>query len=88
MLFDVNSFAVRTAGGGFGPVVGAFGGCAGHGGAGGDCNGLTTNNVRYDTPTFAGFSASATWGEDDFWDIALRYAGEHHGFKLAIAAAY
>lgn len=53
-----------------------------------DANGVTTNSVRYDTPTFAGFSASASWGEDDFWDIALRYAGEHHGFKLAVAAAY
>ncbi len=40
------------------------------------------------SPTFAGFSASASWGEDDFWDIALRYAGEHHGFKVAVAAAY
>jgi hypothetical protein len=44
--------------------------------------------VRYDSPTFAGFSASASWGEDDFWDIALRYAGEHHGFKVALATAY
>jgi len=29
--------------------------------------------VRYDTPTFAGFTASAAWGEDDQWDIALNY---------------
>jgi hypothetical protein len=47
-----------------------------------------SSSVRYDTPTFAGFSASASWGEDDFWDIALRFAGEHHGFKVAAAAAY
>ncbi|MGE3231339.1 MAG: porin [Hyphomicrobium sp.] len=53
-----------------------------------DCNGIPLNAVRYDTPTFAGFSASASWGEDDFWDIALRYAGEFSGFKLAAAAAY
>src|SRR5262249_20883602 len=53
-----------------------------------DCNGLPLNSVRYDTPTFAGFSASASWGEDDFWDVALRYAGEFSGFKLAAAAAY
>ncbi|MCC7252166.1 porin [Hyphomicrobium sp.] len=53
-----------------------------------DCNGIPLNAVRYDTPTFAGFSASASWGEDDFWDIALRYAGEHHGFKVALATAY
>ncbi len=49
---------------------------------------MPTNSVRYDTPTFAGFSASASWGEDDFWDVALRYAGEWSGFKFAAAAAY
>ena len=49
---------------------------------------MTTNNVRYDLPTFAGFSVSASWGEDDFWDVAARYAGEFNGFKLAAAAAY
>jgi hypothetical protein len=53
-----------------------------------DCNGVPLNSIRYDSPTFAGFSASASWGEDDFWDIALRYAGEHHGFKIALATAY
>ncbi len=53
-----------------------------------DCNGLTTNSVRYDSPTFAGFSVSASWGEDDFWDVAARYAGEFNGFKLAAATAY
>ncbi len=57
-------------------------------GIGGDCNGQTLNVVRYDTPTFAGFSASASWGEDDMWDVALRYAGTMGDFKLAAAAAY
>ncbi len=54
----------------------------------GDCNGLTQNVVRYDSPTFGGFSVSASWGEDDMWDVAARYAGEFNGFKLAAAAAY
>lgn len=53
-----------------------------------DMNGLPLNVVRYDTPTFAGFSASASWGQDDMWDVAVRYAGEFAGFKLAAAAAY
>jgi predicted porin len=53
-----------------------------------DCNGVPLNAVRYDSPTFAGFSVSASWGEDDFWDVAARYAGEFSGFKLAVAAAY
>ena len=40
------------------------------GGAWGDCNGLTQNVIRYDSPTFGGFSVSASWGEDDMWDVA------------------
>ncbi|MBU1211994.1 MAG: porin [Alphaproteobacteria bacterium] len=46
------------------------------------------NTVRYDTPEFGGFIASAAWGEDDIWDVALRYAGEFAGFKLAAGVAY
>ena len=46
------------------------------------------NSVRYDSPTFAGFSVSAAWGEDDIWDVAARYAGEWNGIKVAVAAAY
>ena len=37
---------------------------------------------------FGGFSVSASWGEDDMWDVSARYAGEFNGFKLAAAAAY
>ena len=55
---------------------------------GGDCNGIVSNVVRYDTPAFAGFSASASWGEDDFWEVALRYSGEFSGFKVAFGAGY
>ena len=54
----------------------------------GDVNGLPTNSVRYDSPTFAGFSVSASWGEDDFWDVAARYAGEWNSVKVSLAAAY
>jgi predicted porin len=46
------------------------------------------NAVRYDTPTIAGFVASAAWGEDDRWDVALRYAGEFGGFRIAAGIAY
>jgi hypothetical protein len=55
---------------------------------GGDCNGLVMNGVRYDSPTVARFSVSASWGEDDFWEMAGRYAGEVGGFKLAFGAGY
>ena len=44
--------------------------------------------VKYVSPEFAGFTASASWGEDDFWDIALRYAGEHGGFKISAGFGY
>lgn len=54
----------------------------------GTCNGVSTNGIRYDAPAFGGFSASASWGEDDYWDVALRYAGEMAGFKLAASASY
>ncbi len=54
----------------------------------GDVNGAPTNSVRYDSPSFGGFSVSASWGEDDFWDVAARYAGEWADFKVAAAAAY
>ncbi len=53
-----------------------------------DCNGVPLNAVRYDSPTFGGFSVSSSWGEDDFWDVAARYAGEFNGIKVAVAAAY
>ena len=38
--------------------------------------------VRYDLPTWSGFSVSASWGDDDFWDVAARYSGECNGIKL------
>jgi hypothetical protein len=46
------------------------------------------NVIRYDTPVFAGFTASASWGEDDLWAVALRYAGEFSGFRLAAGIGY
>jgi hypothetical protein len=55
---------------------------------GGDCNGIVMNGVRYDTPAIAGFTASVSWGEDDFWEVGLRYAREFAGFKLALGVGY
>jgi hypothetical protein len=55
---------------------------------GGDCDGLVMNAVRYDTPVFSGFSASASWGEDDDWEIAARYTGEWSGFKVLFGVGY
>ena len=44
--------------------------------------------ARYDTPTWHGFGVSAAFGEDDFWDVALRYSGEWHGFRVAAGIGY
>jgi hypothetical protein len=46
------------------------------------------NLVKYETPTIAGFKASASWGDDDKWNVGLRYAGEFGGFKLAAGIGY
>jgi predicted porin len=58
---------------------------------GGTVNGSTLsrgNVINYTTPTFGGLSASAAWGENDVWDVALRYAGEHAGFRVAAGIGY
>lgn len=44
--------------------------------------------VLYETPVFGGFKASASWGEDDDWDVALRYATEVAGFQIAAGIGY
>lgn len=46
------------------------------------------NLVRYDTPEIAGFTATANWGEDDAWEVGLRYKGEFGDFKVAAGIAY
>lgn len=51
-------------------------------------NGDTANVVRYDTPELHGFVASASWGEDDIWDVGLKYEGEGAGLKIAATVAY
>ena len=46
------------------------------------------NVIRYDSPSIAGFVLSASWGEDDMWDVALRYAGEFSGIKVSAGIGY
>jgi hypothetical protein len=87
VAFDSNNFLINNNGG-VGIAWGGAQSCRGMGGAWGDCNGLVRQGVRYDSPTFAGFSVSAGWGSDDFWDVAARYAGEFGGIKIAAAVAY
>ncbi len=94
IMYDVNNFSVRRNGVRNANVNwGSLATCQSFTGAdtlglGADCDGVPNNNVRYDTPTFAGFSASASWGEDDTWGLAGRYAGEFNGIKVAAAIGY
>jgi hypothetical protein len=46
------------------------------------------NVVKYESPALAGFILSAAAGEDDMWDVALRYAGEFSGIKVAFGIGY
>lgn len=44
--------------------------------------------VWYKSPKFAGFQFQAAWGEDDYWDVGLRYANTLGNFKVKAAIAY
>jgi hypothetical protein len=46
------------------------------------------NVINYTSPTMGGFSVSGSWGENDVWDVALRYAGEFSGFRIAAGIGY
>ena len=66
------------------------------GGAGGitlgefanDFDGDRNDVVRYDSPSIYGFILSAAWGDDDYYDIALRFAKEWNSIKIAAAVGY
>ena len=89
VVFNGNTFRLRGANGGAAALSGfAWANALGCSGFGQDCHGRTLNVIKYETPTFAGFSVSASWGEDDFWDVAAKYAGEFGDFKVAAAIGY
>jgi Gram-negative porin len=84
--------AVHSALGQANTVWGQFVTCLSGGGIiGVDCNGNTTNGVRYDSPTWGGFSVSGGYGEDDYWDVAAKYAADWNfwgGFKFSAAYGF
>ena len=45
-----------------------------------------TNRLRYDTPKFYGAFASASYGADQKWGVATRWAGVGHGLKATAGA--
>ena len=46
------------------------------------------DHVLYETPTLLGFSLQAAVANDNYWDVALRYAGEFGGFRVAAGVGY
>jgi hypothetical protein len=44
--------------------------------------------LRYDTPAIHGFVLSSAVGEDDIWDVALRYSGDWNSIRVAAGAGY
>jgi predicted porin len=46
------------------------------------------NHVLYESPALAGFTLQAAVAEDNYWDVALRYAGEFNGVRVAFGIGY
>jgi hypothetical protein len=44
--------------------------------------------IRYDSPSIYGFIVSASWGDNDYYDVALRFAKEWNSIKIAAAIGY
>jgi predicted porin len=44
--------------------------------------------IRYDSPSIYGFIASASWGDDDYADLALRFKKEFNSIRIAAAISY
>jgi hypothetical protein len=111
VFFEGASFILRPKG----AVVGGFGGldngltwgdfllCQGLGaGLGTDCFGAAQPAVRYDSPTWGGFSFQTSWGkqeainpiigipstESNFWDLAVMYTADWNSIKLSAAYTY
>ena len=77
--------------------------CQGLGaGLGTDCFGAAQPAVRYDSPTWGGFSFQTSWGkqeainpiigipspESNFWDLAVMYTADWNSIKLSAAYTY
>jgi predicted porin len=53
-----------------------------------DLDGPREDVVRYDSPSIYGFILSAAWGDDDFWDVALRFQKEWNSIRFAAGIGY
>ena len=96
VLFDGAAFFLRANGSprnsqGLSPALvwNTYTNCLeGGGGIGADCNGYPQNGVRFDSPTWGGFSVSSSYTEDDIWDVAVKYAADWNSVKFSAAAGF
>ena len=89
VTFDNNAFFLRGKNGATSDLTwGSLSFCNVGFGAAGDCVGVPENLVRYDSPTWYGFSLSADWGQDTYWDTYVRYSGEYNGIKIAAVTGW
>lgn len=51
-------------------------------------DGSRQTTAKYVSPEVGGFSLSAAWVDDQTYDVALRFAGESGGFRVAAGAGY
>lgn len=90
----VNEVAVADFAGGY-----FFGGATGPTDVSGvftDYDGSRRTRLRYDTPSFGGFTVAAAWGKNalsdsddaDYYDIATFYEGDLSGAKLVAGLGY
>jgi len=77
------AFGIRT-GGGTGVGDGAFKWQDVLGAIGG----TEDDVIRYDTPSIYGFIVSASWGDNDVWDVALKFAKQFNSIKIAAGIGY
>jgi hypothetical protein len=97
-IYFNTSFCLRSKQGAFlgrEDVSGAASSCAAVSGSGfvwgnlaNALDGIRGDFVRYDTPSIYGFILSAAWGENDYWDIALRYQQEWNSVRIAAGIGY
>jgi predicted porin len=54
----------------------------------GAIGGTQEDIVKYDTPSIYGFILSASWGDNDIYDVALRFQKEWNSVKIAAGIGY
>ena len=46
------------------------------------------DRIRYDTPSFGGFTLATSLIEGDVWDLSGKYSAEYDGYKVTAALGY